>query len=112
MILSFGIRAGDCRRPLAIVAHPLINETPIPLRLFPSRKHMPGRSSQKRQDVAGRRTGALSLVKKRRHLVQTLNDDQMDNTSSGGPGLGWTQPATLQDANRGADGRVRVSDRD
>jgi len=54
-----------------------------------------------------RRTGRQSL--KQRHLVQKLNDDQMGSTLAGETGL---VVSTKQDANRGVDGRVRVSDRD
>jgi hypothetical protein len=41
--------------------------------------------------------------------VQKLDDDQMGSTLAGETGL---VVSTKQDANRGVDGRVRVSDRD
>jgi hypothetical protein len=57
--------------------------------------------------------GASVAQKKQRHLVQKLKNDQMGSTPSGGTGLVMsTKPATPQDTNRGADGRVRVSDHD
>jgi hypothetical protein len=57
--------------------------------------------------------GPIVARKNQRHLVQKRNDDQMGSTPSGGPDLVvWTKPATPQNTNRGADGRVRVSDRD
>jgi len=50
--------------------------------------------------------------KTQRHLVQTHDDDQMGSTPGGAGLVLSTKPTTPQEANRGADGRVRVSDRD
>jgi hypothetical protein len=72
----------------------------LEVRRIPIRSpHPPGRITNNKLDSSWGEAYRPTVARKnQRHLVQKLNDDQMGSTPSS--------------TNRGADGRVRVSDRD